>query len=102
MMPTRTALLITALTAVLGCSQTPVLEGTQSEMAQNAPFPVLLPRAELLAGQSATPQITAANIAGLNARLTGLRTRAARLHGPVIDPQTRTKLRRAIARAALR
>lgn len=101
-MPFRTALLTIALTGPLACTQIPVLEGTRNETAQNAPFPVLVPISGLLAGAPVATRITPETTTDMNARITALRNRATGLNGPVVDADTRSDMRAAIARAALR
>jgi hypothetical protein len=84
--------LILCATALLGCA--PLPGGLSSG---NAPPPPLLPLDTLLAGVDA-PGATAATADTLAGRAARLRTRAALMRAPVLDPATRARLAAAIAR----
>lgn len=91
--------LILALTAALlaGCTGFPRLDGTISAHARRADYPRLAPIDQLIAGAD-DQQITDVTIGGLQARIAGLRARAARLRGPVVDPATRARMQAALDR----
>lgn len=102
-MPTRNAALMISLMGLIACGDIPQVGGAQAEAARNAPYPDLVRLDTLLTAQQNTPtRITPASIATSNDRIAQLRARAARLRGPVIDPATRSQMRAASARAALR
>lgn len=102
-MLTRNAALMISLLGLIACGDIPDVGGAQAEAARNAPYPDLVRLDTLLNAQQNTPTpITAASIATTNDRIAQLRARAARLRGPVIDPATRSQMRAASARAALR
>ena len=82
-----------------GCADAPSLDGRISAAAAAAPYPELQP---LLARAAAPGQITPASVPQMNGSAAGLSTRAAALRGPVVDAVTRARMKRAIARAALR
>ena len=85
-----------------GCADAPTLDGRISATAAAAPYPELQPLAPLLARAAAPGQITPASVPQMNGSAAGLSTRAAALRGPVVDAVTRARMKRAIARAALR
>lgn len=97
----RLILSVTAISLLIGCAQSPTLPGTLTAADRAAPFPDLLPLARLRS-PTAAPQITDDSMAQFDERLQRLRRRAAALAGPVVDPTTRSRMRAAIARAALR
>lgn len=85
---------------LVGCADFPALDGAVDDTARNAGFPSLVPLDPLLAKvdqQTATSQITAASVATLDGRIAALRTKAARLRGPIIEPRVRARMRRGVA-----
>tara|TARA_R110002094_G_scaffold47079_1_gene58731 strand:+ start:260 stop:568 length:309 start_codon:yes stop_codon:yes gene_type:complete len=92
--------LVIALASLGACAEFPQLDGAIDAAARNAPYPVLQPLGPLLAqarAQQSTGQSTPARIAAFETRLVSLQSRATRLRGPVIDAQTRARLRRGVA-----
>tara|TARA_R110002051_G_scaffold63765_4_gene116042 strand:- start:4268 stop:4576 length:309 start_codon:yes stop_codon:yes gene_type:complete len=89
-----------ALASLGACAEFPQLESTIDAAARNAPYPVLQPLGPLLAqadAQQSKAPLTAASVAAFETRLASLQARANRLRGPVIDAQTRARLRRGVA-----
>lgn len=87
-----------------GCAATPELNGRVRQSDPGAAYPDLVPLAPLLAradGLAASPQTSPAAITTMNNRVAGLKSRAARLRGPVVDGATRARMQAARARAAL-
>ena len=80
-----------ALTLV-GCTQFPELEHTQTAQLEAADYPALVPIEPILASMDApaTDPVTAES--NLNARLAGLRARADRLRGRGLTPEERRRL----------
>jgi hypothetical protein len=81
---------------LMGCTQFPALDGAITEQGQNAQYPDLIPVETLLAlsaPSAVSPEQTAS---GLNARVTALRNRAARLRGPVVDTNTRRRMQNGV------
>ena len=102
-MQIRPTLMLATLIGLVGCGTIPQVGGADAEAARNAPYPNLVPLDGLLnSTQTTTPQITSASIETTNNRIAGLRARAASLSGPVVDAGTRSRMRAASARAALR
>ncbi len=91
-----TALAIIA-TILVGCSDFPELDAAVTPAARQAGYPSLVPMDQLIAGAKEV-QITEETVATLQGRVSGLKGRAARLRGPVIDGATRARMRAAIAR----
>ncbi|KMK66242.1 hypothetical protein [Puniceibacterium sp. IMCC21224] len=77
------------------CAQFPELDASQSPGVAGAAFPALVPIESLLDG--AAPRATPEMRAGVDGRVAGLRARAARLSGPVVDAQTRSRMRRGVS-----
>jgi hypothetical protein len=73
----RTALLISAVAALAGCTPPPALQGTSAPEVTSAPYPTLAPIDELLSAAPAFPQTDPA--APVEARAAALRSRAAGL-----------------------
>lgn len=84
------------LLALAACTEFPALDGTVAPADANAPYPDLVPLAPLLAQADANDRGAADVQAALNPRLAALRTRAARLRGPVIAPAIRDRMLRGI------
>ncbi|HEY9038771.1 MAG TPA: hypothetical protein VIN05_07500 [Roseovarius sp.] len=86
--------LITALAAVgllPGCAQFPELDATLTDEARRPPYPDLVPLSglqERISGTNTDPGTAPA----IEARIAGLKTRAARLSGTVIDSDTRARM----------
>jgi len=80
-----------------GCSDFPQLDSAVSDAARDADFPQLVPKSQILANANDI-QISPQTTAGLKNRASGLRTRAARLRGPVLSSATRARLRAAMSR----
>jgi hypothetical protein len=99
----RPALLLATVVGLTGCANIPDVGGADAAAARNAPYPTLIPLDDVLSAAQRTPaQITPATIATTNDRIARLRARAASLRGPVVDAGTRSRMRAASARAALR
>lgn len=94
--------MILGLTGLCACAQAPQIDGAFGAVDRDAPFPDLIPLAQLTAGTGTPARITPETNAALANRIAALRARAARLRGPVVDNATRAKMNAAIARAALR
>ena len=102
-MSPRHAITIAILAGLVGCGDIPNVGARQAEAARNAPYPDLVNLDGLLAAAQNQPaRITPTSVATTNTRIAALRARAARLRGPVIDAATRSQMRAATARAALR
>lgn len=102
-MPNRNAVLMLSLIGLIACGDIPNVGGAQAEAARNAPYPDLVRLDTLLNAHRNTPtRITPASTVTTNDRIAQLRARAARLRGPVVDAATRSQMRAASARAALR
>jgi len=88
-----------AIAAILlaGCSDFPELDAAITPAARKADYPTLVPIDQLLASAQVV-QITDETATNLQGRISRLKSRAARLRGPVIDSTTRARLRAAIAR----
>jgi len=93
---------IMGFAALCACAQAPQVNTAFGTVDRDAPFPNLVPLAELTSGPTSPARITPATAQNLNSRISALRARAARLNGPVVDSATRAQMRGAIARAALR
>jgi hypothetical protein len=93
------ALLMTGLGA---CAPFPVIETSIDAAARAAPFPTLSPLAPVLAEAATSTQITDASVVSADARIAGLRARAAGLQGQVIDPALRTRMTAGVDTATLR
>lgn len=80
---------------VVACAQFPELDASQTPGVNDAAYPDLVPLETLLNGPvvRATPEMRA----GIEGRVAGLRARAARLNGPVVDAQTRNRMRRGVS-----
>jgi len=95
--------LIIAIASLVACTDFPDLDRRITDSARAAPYPTLQPldpllaRAQNLADNGA---ITPASVAAFDDRIAGLRARAARLRGPVIDAATRARMRRGVAVSA--
>ena len=99
----RPAFFVFVFAGLLGCGQIPDVGNARAEAARDAPYPDLVPLAQLIdAVENTTPRITPASITSTNAKIANLRARAANLRGPVVSSATRARMRAAIARAALR
>lgn len=75
------------------CTQFPQLDRTIPPGLEQAPFPALVPVEPLLAQATAGRIDPAQTQASLQARLTRLRARAARLRGSVLSGRERQRLR---------
>lgn len=80
-----------AAAALSACSQFPELDDSLGAEARSARYPDLVPVETLRAGLS-EPRITDQTTASLEARVTNLRARAARLRGTVLDSASRARL----------
>lgn len=92
-----TALFALIATLLAGCSDFPELDAAITPAARNADYPSLIPIGQIVTGAEQV-QISAQTVATLQARISRLQSRAARLRGPVVDHATRTRMRTAIAR----
>ncbi len=90
----RLALLL--VLSLAACAEFPELDGTISPAQQNGDFPALVPLAPLLARADASNSGAAQVETALSPRIANLRTRAARLRGPVIPPAVRTRMLRGV------
>lgn len=88
--------------SLCACAQAPQVDTAFGTVDLDAPYPSLVPLAELTNGPATPARITAATEQTMTNRINALRARAARLNGPVVDGATRAQMRGAIARAALR
>ena len=93
---------IFSLLIVSACAQGPDLPGTLTPADRATPFPALVPLSQLQSRALRPTTITADSVAGFDARIATLRTRAAQLNRPVVDQGTRGRMQGAISRAALR
>ncbi|WP_113911960.1 hypothetical protein [Roseovarius dicentrarchi] len=89
------ALIITLGAA--GCTQFPQLDATLTDAARAAPYPDLVPLEGLQAriNETDTGPDTAPAI---EARIAGLKSRASRLGGTVIDDSTRARMQAGVTR----
>ncbi len=87
-----------ALIGLGACAPFPDLDDRIDATARTADFPTLQPLDPLLARvASNTGTITPASEAQFDTRVANLRSRAARLRGPVVDSATRARMRRGVA-----
>jgi hypothetical protein len=82
-----------ALLALAGCSDPYPLAADLAASGAAAPYPELIP-AERIAAR--VPPRGADPAPAIDARAAGLRARAARLRGPVIDAETDDRMRRGV------
>ncbi len=82
--------------ALAACSDMPELNGTVPAHLESADFPDLIPLEPILAGAEDV-QITDQTSAGIAARVSRLRNRAARLKHSVVDQGTRARMRDGVA-----
>ena len=83
-----------------GCTQFPELDATIPPSVEIAPFPALVPIEPLLAANARVVSDPAATTETLEQRVAALRVRARALQNrPVLDANTRARLRRALAAA---
>jgi hypothetical protein len=80
------------LAALAGCTPFPQLSSPASEAALAQPYPDLVPLAGLQTRLEAS-RITPETAPTIEARVTRLKDRAARLSGDVVDPATRSRMR---------
>ena len=84
--------------ALLGaCSDFPQLDDAVSPAAKTTPYPSLVPMDQALVNAQDV-QITDESVSTLKGRINGLKRRATRAKGPVIDNETRKRLQDAIDR----
>jgi len=90
---------IFAITASLlaGCSDFPALDAAITPTARHAGYPSLMPIDQLMTN-AAEVQITEETATTLQARVSHLKARAARLRGPVVDGASRARMRAAMIR----
>ena len=91
LMALRLPLLILITGLVTGCSDILPLDRSVDKRTQDAAYPDLIP-AENIRAKATTPQITPDTADNLDQRSAGLRARAARLKGDVVDPGTQERL----------
>ncbi|MEN8832059.1 MAG: hypothetical protein ABF285_15390 [Pacificibacter sp.] len=103
-MTTKTALRGACLgmvcASLLGCSAPPDLHDRVVPVDNTKPWPTLLTSqsiAELTATQTTEASATDETVSQLTARAAALRARAARLTGPILDTDTRTRLQASAA-----
>ncbi|SIN98827.1 hypothetical protein [Vannielia litorea] len=95
---TRAALLLCL--ALAGCTQFPELDAVTSASAKSAAYPRLVPIDGILARAGSSGTDPVALRSSLEARVAGLRTRAARMRGPIIEPPVRARMNDALRRHA--
>ncbi len=84
--------LTVAALALTGCAQFPALERTITTELVNAPYPDLVPLAPILA-RAQEPGVDPARAnTGLDARVSALKGRAARLRGSIFEGPARQRL----------
>lgn len=91
----RSLCLLALVAALPGCSDFPPLEESVGITGREAPYPDLVPVAELRAAVPA-PGIEADTAGGIEARVARLRARAARLRRTVIDSRTEARMRNGV------
>jgi hypothetical protein len=102
-MPLRHLFMLTAFAGLVNCGSIPQVGGTAADAARAADYPELVALDSLInAAETTAPRITPASVDTTNDRIATRRNRANALRGPVVDPATRSRMRAAIARAALR
>ncbi|WP_335946556.1 MULTISPECIES: hypothetical protein [Salipiger] len=76
--------------ALLGCATFPELDAARTPGVASQPFPALLPIEDLIGAPvpRATPELRA----GIEDRVAGLRSRAARLQGPVVSDSDKVRM----------
>lgn len=91
-------IVLIAIAGLGACADFPEIDGTIDAAARNADFPTLQPLAPLLVAANQTgTQINPASVVNFDTRIAALRTRAARLRGPVVDAATRARMQRGVA-----
>jgi len=91
-------ILMIAIAGLGACAEFPQLDDRIDAAALAADYPTLQPLDPLFAKTAnQTSTIIAASEAGFDSRTTTLRSRAARLGGPVIDAATLARMRRGVA-----
>jgi len=98
------AAILSLMLCLSACADFPSLDDRIDGAARDAPYPRLTNIDALLAqantaGPLATNATVAQDVAG---RIANLNARAAALRGPIIENVTRDRMRRGIARSALR
>jgi len=88
--------LVTLLAALPACTEFPELDATVSPEAANAPHPDLVPLGPLLAQANTSTGAAEHANTNIEPRLANLRTRAARLRGPVIPAALRARMLRGV------
>ncbi|SFT49439.1 hypothetical protein SAMN05216236_102194 [Sedimentitalea nanhaiensis] len=98
MPPTRTAL-ISALIAVCltGCGRAPELDATIPDGLRTADFPALVPIETLIDPLPGSLEQSEIELQKLQIRHENLRSRANRLNRPIVDEQTRARMRAGVA-----
>ncbi len=92
MRPSLIICTVLASSLLAGCTDMPDLDDRLTPAARSAPYPALVPVEPLLAQASADQQITDDTAPALQSRVAGLRARAARLRGSVVDGSTRSRM----------
>ncbi|MFU8778327.1 MAG: hypothetical protein ACNA7M_11745, partial [Roseovarius sp.] len=87
-------ILITGLVA--GCSDLLPLDRSLDKSTRSAAYPDLIP-VEDIRSRATTPQITPDTADTLDRRSAGLRARAARLKGGVVDPGTQERMQSGVS-----
>jgi len=98
MTPMRPSLALIAMlgaAALSGCTPFPDIGDDTSKVALAQPYPDLVPLGGLNA-RLETGRIQPGTAPALEARVAGLRNRAERLRGDVVDPATRSRMRAGI------
>lgn len=95
-MALRLPLLILITGLVAGCSDILPLDRSVDKRTRDASYPDLIPVEEIRA-QATTPQITPDTADTLDRRSAGLRARAARLKGGVVDPGTQERMQSGVS-----
>ncbi|ETX13042.1 hypothetical protein OCH239_13590 [Roseivivax halodurans JCM 10272] len=83
--------------ALAACTTFPEIDAAETPGIDNAPYPDLVPIETLLAAEPprATPELRA----GVESRASALRGRASALQGPIVEPETRSRMRTGIDRS---
>ena len=76
--------------ALAACTTFPEIDAVETPGVDSAPYPDLVPIGTLL--ETGPPRATPEIRAGVESRAAALRSRAAALQGPIVDPQTRSRM----------
>ncbi|MFX0544862.1 hypothetical protein ACEWPL_004890 [Roseovarius sp. S1116L3] len=90
--PTLALMIALGPAALLGCTPFPDVGTAASDAALAQPYPQLVPL-EGLDARLTSSRITPETAPAIETRVTGLKNRADRLRGDVVDPATRSRMR---------